>query len=440
MTKAYRFLASLLMALFFCLPLNGCYDSIEIDEEVYALAVGIDKGVSNIIRVTVQYATYKDGGGGSGGGGGGESGGGGGGEESGEVNGTVVSTVEASSLLEGISMLNLSSNRQISLYHTKMLVFAEDYAREGVIRYVEPLARYREVRESMRVVVCKGSAEEFIKKSSDFIGANAAKGMEMSFYQSQNTGYFPDVFFHDFYSSLISPYGQCTAIYAGVNEFKQLDSQEKEKPELYTDVDLEPSQIPRKGGSKSEFFGTAVFDGDKMVGYLLQNETRFYLIAIGKFKWGVFTFEDKRSPGDVYILEITSSKRPETKVRFEEGMPVIDLKISLEAELISNQSRIGYEALDNLAEMEIEVKKYFRDGIKRTIEKTQQEWNSDIFFFGKKAAAQFRTIQDMEDYNWLKHYQDAEVHVDVDVKVRRSGFLYKTMPIQSTSPDQKGRK
>jgi len=441
MQKVHRFFFAFLIAMFFSLSLSGCYDSTEIDEEVYALAVGVDKGVSNIIRVTIQYATYKDGGGGqkSGGGGNGESAGGGKEEESGEVDGTVVATVEAPSLLEAINMLNLSSNRQISLFHTKMLVFSEDYAREGVMRYVEPLARYRQVRDSMRVVVCQGTAEEFIKKGSDYVGANMSKGMELSFYQSQNTGYFPDVFFHDFYASVLSPYGQSTAIYAGVNDFKQLEVPTNRELKLVTDLDMKPGQIPRKGGSKSEFFGTAVFDGDKMVGYLLQNETRFYLIATGKFQWGTFTFKDPQSPNYAFLLEITNSRKPEVEFRFEEGVPVIDLKIGLEAELVSSQSRINYEDLDRIAELETEVEKYFCDGIKRTIDKTQQEWNSDIFFFGKKAAAQFRTIQEMESYNWLQHYHQAEVNVDVDVKIRRSGFLFKAMPIQSTSAGQKGR-
>jgi spore germination protein KC len=44
----------------------------------------------------------------------------------------VVSTVEAPSLLEGINLLNAAVNRQVSLMHAKMLVFSEEYAREGV--------------------------------------------------------------------------------------------------------------------------------------------------------------------------------------------------------------------------------------------------------------------------------------------------------------------
>jgi spore germination protein KC len=429
-----KFLIIIFFIVFLCLPLAGCYDSTEIDEEVYALAIGVDKGVSNMIRVTVQYATYKEGGGSQGsGGGGGDSSGGENKADSGEVDGTIVSTVEAPSLLEGINFFNLSSNRQISLFHAKMLVISEEYAREGVMSYIESLARYREIRESMRVVVCRGTAEEFIKESSDFIGTNMSKGMELGFYQSRNTGYFPDIFFHDFYSALLSPYGQPVAIYAGVNRFDQLAEPGGNGPALRTETDIKPGQIPRKGGSKSELFGTAVFDGDKMVGALFKDETRFYLMAVGKLHWGVFSLEDKRNPGYVYIIEIANSRKPEIRVRFAEGIPVIDLKLKLEADIVSIQSRIDYESLSLIGELEKSAEEYFREGIKKTIEKTQNELNSDIFFFGKKASGSFRTIQELENYNWLKHYREAEVNVDVDVKLRRTGFLFETAPVRSAS-------
>jgi hypothetical protein len=52
----------LVLILVCCLPLTACYDAVEIDEEVYALVIGVDKGTTNIIRVTVKYETYKEGG------------------------------------------------------------------------------------------------------------------------------------------------------------------------------------------------------------------------------------------------------------------------------------------------------------------------------------------------------------------------------------------
>ncbi len=421
----------LALAIIICLPLSGCYDAKEIDEEVYALVIGVDEGVQNKIRLTFQYATYKEGGGKAQGGGGN-----GGDEESGEVDGTIVATIEASSLLEGINLINATVNRQISLMHAKMLVFSEEYAREGVAKYVEPLVRFREVREFMRIVVCKGKAEDFIKENRSFIGSNPAKNIELIFEQSKNTGYFPDVFFSDFYQDLLTPYGQPTAIYAGVNDLTQMASDVGTgEPPLRTEEDYEPGSIPRKGGTKKELSGTAVFDGDRMVGTLSQRETRFFLMGIGEFKRGFFTLEDPNIPGYIYVLEIRLAGEPKLKARFANAIPVIDLELSLDINIISIQSRKHYEKLANIPKLETEVKLHFEKGLRETIEKTQTEWNADIFHFGRKIAGNFGTIEELEAYNWNRHYQEAKVNVKVNTHLRRSGFLFEAAPVHSSTTE-----
>ncbi|HHV64116.1 MAG TPA: Ger(x)C family spore germination protein [Peptococcaceae bacterium] len=428
--KEIKVLAYVLLLVFLALFLAGCYDAKEIDQEVYALVIGVDKGVNNAIRITFQVPTYKDGGQGGMGGGGGD---GDNGTETGELDGTVVATVEAPSLIEAINILNATSNRMISLSHAKMLVFSEEYAREGVGRYIEPLARFREVRELMRVVVCRGKAEDFIKENKPVISQNIAKDIELSYLQSQNTGYFRDVFFTEFYIDLLSPYGQPTAIYAGVNEFDQmLDSEPGLSAPPKTYLDIKPGLIPRKGGNKKDLFGTAVFDGDRMVGSLNPEETRFFLMSIGEFERSYFTLEDQNKPGYIYVLEVTAVSKPRIKARIADGVPVIDLSLELDADLASIQSRINYEKSDLIEGFEAYLESYFQKGIKNTIEKTQKEFGTDIFQFGKKIAGNFRTIQEFEEYNWLKHYPEAEINVNVKVNVRRSGYFYETHHIFST--------
>lgn len=409
-----------------CLVLPGCYDATEVDEEVYALAIGVDKGVSNAIRITFQYATYQDSGGGmnGGGGGGSES------EESGEVTGTIVSTVEAASLLEGINLMNAAVNRQISLMHVKMLVFSEEYAREGVAKYVEPLARFRELREFMRVVVCKGQASDFIKENKTFIGSNPSKAMELMFEQSKNSGYYPDTMFNDFYIAMVTPYGQATAIYAGVNDFNAIDSSNEDDAPVVTPQDIEPGLIPRKGGTKKEFFGTALFNGDSMVGSLSQNETRYFLMAIGEFRRGFFTFDDPNEPGYICVLDLQPARPPKVRAVFADGVPVINLRLMIDADVLSIQSRKHYEKLENIEEFSNTIARQIEENLIKTIKKTQA-LNTDIFHFGKKVARNFRTIDEMEQYNWLMNYKDARINVEVELHVRRSGYIFGAEPIRT---------
>jgi len=421
---------ALVLILVCCLALSGCYDAREIDQEVFALVIGMDKGTGNMVRVTFQVSTYKEGE--SGGGQSGGSGENGSGEEAGEIGNTVISTVEAPSLIESINMLNSASNRQISLSQTKMVIFSEEYAREGVGRYIEPLTRSREIGELMRVLVCRGRAEDYIMENKSFIGSSLSKDIELSFLQSANTGYYPDIFLNEFYVKLTSPYAQAIATYTGINNFESLPEDNTEQKTIQPHLDLIPGEIPRKGGNKREMLGTVVFNRDKMVGYLGQNETRFYLLATGKFKRGYFTIDDPKSPGYFIVLEATAQGSPKVTASLENGVPHIYLKINLDIDIAAIQDRVNYYLNPGAyEELEKHIETYFCRGIQEVIERTQQEWNSDIFEFGKKIAGNFRTIPEFEAYDWLEKYREAKVEIELNANIKRAGYYVNPRPIKS---------
>ena len=76
--------------------LTSCYDANEIDNVLHVAAIGVDQGISDKWRLTLQFSTMKE----SGGGGGGESQSGGGASK-GEY--TFV-TIDAPSFFTGINM------------------------------------------------------------------------------------------------------------------------------------------------------------------------------------------------------------------------------------------------------------------------------------------------------------------------------------------------
>jgi spore germination protein KC len=417
------------------LLLTGCYDAIEPDEEVYTVVIGIDKGVNNKVKLTVQFPAYKEGSGSqksNGGGGGGSE------EDSGEVDGSIITSVEAATALEGLNLINTNIPRRISLMHSKIIVFSEELARDGIGPFVSVLNRFREARRVMRIVICKETAEEFVKQNKPIIGTSISKAIELMFTQARTSGYFSDTLLSEFYIDLMSPYGQSHAIYAGVNDFKKLaESMNGSKPQIKTELEMDPGDIPRKGGAKREFFGTAVFNGDRMVGHLNSFETRCFLMVTNEFKRGIMTIEDRNKPGDAIALDIRLGRKPKIKAYFENGLPVIDVELNIEADILGIQSRINYEKVNMIDNLNNQLKTYLENGIKRTIEKTQKEWNSDIFNFGFKVAGHFSTIEEFEEYNWLKHYHEAKVNVNVLANVRRTGMTFGSEPYTNTEGRQK---
>ena len=303
-------------------------DSKEIDDQVYSLIIGCDKAVDNKIRLTVQFPTYK----GGPAGGGSNSGGSESDKENGVVGNTIVETVEAASILEALDLMNTFTPRKISLLHAKAIVFSEDIAREGIKDFLQPIARFREVRRIMQFIVCRGTAQDFIKENRTTIGDSVAKAMELAAAQSNKTGYFPRAAFQDFYTAVISPYGQPFAVYAGINDHNHLKPLDKVGTSpLRPQYKILPGDIPRQGSRRLEMFGTAIFNGDKMVGTLTSYETRYLLMVTGNFKKGIMTIEDKNSPQDAIPLDIRLGRKTKITSHFEKSTPVINVKIEIEA-------------------------------------------------------------------------------------------------------------
>lgn len=417
----FKRIGCIIISIILLITSTGCGDSSETDDNIYAITVGIDKGSYNKVIITIQYPTYK-----SGGPGGGASQGGGGGDAN-------VHSIEAPGVLEGINLLNMAISRRVSLKHIKMLVISEKIAREGVAQYIAPFSRYREPRRAMAVVITNGNAVDFIKENKSNIGTSITKSIELMETQSHTTGFFPDTKFYEFYEGIFNNYGQGIATYAGVNNFNRLilNGTEQNSP-VIINPDYSPGNLPRIGVAKREFVGTAVFNGDKMVGSLNPWETRYLLLITGKFDRGIFGVYDRlENESKIVSFELKLARKPKIKCKFENNKPVINIDLYLEGEIAGIQSRVNYADLNLIENLNSQIENYLEKDIRKTIEKTQKKYKSDVFAFGEEFAGYFPTIQQWEKYNWLKHYEEAKINLSVKVDIRRTGIRTRTSHIFS---------
>jgi len=403
--------------------LTGCYDSIEPDGIVYILAVGLDKGVKDKLRLTVEFHTMK---GGSSSSMSSSSGGGGMGGNYPTI------TVDAPSFYTGINMINSSLPRRLNFMHAKYLVISEEMAKAGVSTYIAPIIRYREIRRSMHVIVAKGSACKFLEENQSFIGSTLSKTMELQVKGPTDTGYFPHTTLNTFYDGIKSTYRQPIAILGGLNDSNSYQ-EDGEKASAFQSPEGQyyAGEIPRKGGSKAELYGTAVFDGDKMVGELTGDETRLLMMLMGDFKRGFFTIKDPKMPQYVVPLDVQTSRKTEIHVDIKNGKPYINAEIELEGNILAIQSMINYEDLSLKPLLEKAFEQQVKSEMDALIDKCKKE-KSDVFGFGTVACSKFLTIQDWEQYNWNKQFENAEVTVNVTFTIRRTGTLMKSSPVMSS--------
>ncbi len=405
-----------IVVLCFTLWLAGCYDYSEPDEKAWVLAMGMDRGRENILTVTAVIAIPKNI---AGGGGGQSAGSGGDGEED-----FITVSMEAPTLLSSLELLNAVVDRRADLSHTKWFVFSRDLAEEGIERYFSPIARFHQFRRSSYMVVCEGSAEDFLSRGVSKLEDNVGKYYELMQRGWLYTEFIPRDTFHEFYLESHA---------RGVSPVAALASLQRERP-VYPDNSPKPKgdyragKIPIKGGVNIEIMGGAVFKLGKMVGTLSASEMGARKMLNGTLKRTIMDVPDPGHPGSYIIVEAYPRQGPDVEVSIVDGFPKIKADIKLEGEIISIQSRKGYEKPQNIREVERAVEQEIMKDINATIEKSL-DLGTDFFGFGLKAKKLFRTWPEWEAYNWDEKYPAADIQVTVDYRVRRTGLIHESVPV-----------
>ncbi|HEY9059290.1 MULTISPECIES: Ger(x)C family spore germination protein [Pseudobacteroides] len=407
----------LLIFILFAALLTSCYDAREVTDTAYVQFIGIDRGVKDKWRLTLKIATHscsKD----SSGSGGAQP------AESKSV------TIDAPSFYGGVNLLNTNVPQKLEFAHAKLLVISEDLAQSGLVgEYIAPLIRFREIRRTLDVVVSQGSAQDFVEKTEPYLGGSPIAAIEDLTFEAENTSYFPHVTLNDFYNAVKSTYRQPVVTLGGLHDpanFQQ--NGEKWGSKFNLTGRYFAGEVPRKGGNSIEFLGSALFDGDRMVGKLDGHDTRMMLLARGDFQRGIFTIQDPKAPELIIPIELQLSRKPQIKVSFEGAVPLISLALDTEGDILAIQSRINYEKPDMLPLLEKAVGNHLKKSLDEVISKCQA-LNCDTFFFGRTAVRHFWTIEEWEAYHWNKHFKEAKVSTKVKFKIRRTGGLLKSSEI-----------
>ncbi|MFZ5595594.1 MAG: Ger(x)C family spore germination protein [Bacillota bacterium] len=420
--------AKLFACLIMLLLTSGCWGSKETDDIAYVLSLGFDKGPGDKLLVTFQIANPiviagQSGGGGRGGGVGGGGGGGGGG---GVQNKSFLTMSAVAELPIGaLHLLNSQQARELSLLHTMAFIFSDELAREGLKDYINSLNRYRETRGSAFVYICRGKAKDFLEKNTPMLELSPAKQYELLFKNNKLHGLVYVTTFREFYQKIKYITQEPVAPLLAINKEGLDVSTPEEKNRL---GDYLAGELP-SNKNVPQFLGSAVFKGDKMIGEITGDETRYLNIMSGLAKQTFLIIRDPQKENQFVGLTIKQAKKPKIKVDTKSDQPVIDLEIFLEPNIVGISSGINYESVKYKPILENELENIIKSRCEQLIKRTQDEFTTDIAGFGRIAAGNFLTIGQWEKYKWEEKYPRAVVNIKVNAKIRRTGFMIKTMPV-----------
>lgn len=141
--------------------------------------------------------------------------------------------------------------------------------------------------------------------------------------------------------------------------------------------------IAENDGEKvPEADGIAIFRGDKLAGYLTSDQTKYYLLAVGKAKGGILTISKDGSGAPDTSLEIAQSQ---AKMAYQITDGRLSFSIETETDVYLAEETKAIDMSDDSAvkALEKEAGARLQMEIEAVIKKVQAETGSDIYGFGQ---------------------------------------------------------
>ncbi|MDD4237622.1 MAG: Ger(x)C family spore germination protein [Desulfotomaculaceae bacterium] len=399
---------------------TGCWDHQEAEGLGIVLATALDQAPEGRVRLTAQIISPKGlvGGGQVGGGGGAV-----GGASSPYRN----VSVEGSTIFDCIRLLSLESPRQLFFAHNQTILISEELARNrGIEEIIDFFDRNPQIRRSNWVLIAQSDISSIMELPGD-ITSTPSQRIPAIISEQWLSSYYPDIQLGDFLEALETEGSDAFAMGIQV-VFNESEVRDKlAKGSSNGDQRQEPVGVLIKVGS------TAVFNGNKLAGWLNEKESRGLLWVTGKVKGGVITVpcrtENGSREGQRLSLEIL---RNESKIEPEliDGELSVTVKIKAstniqESECMEELDKPGAissieEALAGAIQLEVEA----------ALAKAQQEYGSDIFGFGPAVHRKYPGVWKEIKADWQETYHDLPVYVEIDTRIARTGLVTKPVQVQ----------
>ncbi len=319
-------------------------------------------------------------------------------------------TTKGRTMYEAIQNLSQVCDRKSFYAHTKVIVIGEELAKEGVTTFLDFFVRGRELRGYTWICVakgCKASEVLGVKNGIDTIQAVYLKDIiENRKHQSKTT----TASVIDFYRKALNGGIEPTM---GVFELiKEANSPIENKGSQYTKV--------------VKLTGSAVFNKDKLVGYLDERETRGLNFIRGGIREGIVIVPSLLKENGLITLKIKnvkSSIKPEIKNK----KISFNIKINVKAILVEEKNLVGTDSpkeviepkqmLDYLKKIKKEANESIDSDIKLVLDKSQKDLKSDIFGFGSILNKKYPNKWNMMQESWSDTFSTVNYTTKVSVSI-----------------------
>jgi spore germination protein KC len=372
----------LLLVIFFdSFTFCGCWNYRDIEKYSIVSGFSIDKTEENKYFLTVEVIDFETTG-----------------KEAKQVPKHVHS--EGTTVFDAIRNMINKTGKRLYWGHANLVVMSEEVAREGIIRVLDLVMRDAEIRGEMYVLVCaQCKAKELFEHRMLISMSGADTFVDMIKNQS---------------SLGKAPYPQAYEI---------VEKLEEEGESIVLPVIHE---VESDNKTIAMLIGSAVFKSDKLIGYLSPDETKYFLFANNLFKEGLITLNEhaESNMANDITLEVYRSKS-KIKPKYSNNKISMDVDIKTDVAIAEVETSIDYMSEKEQTKLKRDAEKKVRECTKSVIKKVQEEYDSDIFGFGKMVKANMPGVWKQVHSDWDKIFKTLEVNVKVEISIKNSVLISK---------------
>lgn len=388
MSKRFR---SIFISICVMLVLTGCWNRREVNDLLIAAGMGVDK-VDGGYLVTVQVVdpseiTAKKG--------------------SGHAPVTIYSET-GDTIFAALRKMTTVAARKIYFSHLRMFIVGEETAKtEGIANVTEFLYRDHELRADYFIAIAKqSSAKEILEGLTTIENIPAHKlytSLEMSsrFFAATETYKIDDLV-----SDLVTE-GKSPAI-TGI---RYIGDKEKANKKENLEVSEPYAQL--------EYEGIAVFRGDKLVGWLDEDESKGFNYITGKSKGTVKAISCPEEEGELSVELV----RTESKVQVEHKDESIQIHIKVEGEGNVGEvlcRRIDLTDADTIVQLEDLTEKAIEDKVNKALAKVNA-LKSDFIGLGMDVNRASPSTWKKYKEGWGERLSSIPITVKASVKLSNTG-------------------
>lgn len=404
MSRKIKIVCLLLITVFSVVSVSGCYDSNEIEDLAYVIAIGIDKSDKESFNLTFQTAVPKS-------------------IAGGEGESIDTKTFKTDNFLSGLKKANGYLERKINLSHTQIIAVSEDIAKEGITAFLNGLQQNIELRPNVNIIVAAEGAQKYIESIKPKLSSSPAKHYDLLFRSYETDFLVKDTQLEDYLYRAKNQSAQPVAIYTAIDKAISDESKSDEKSKKPKEGEEKKPEEEDKKSSEDEnksiaIKGLAVFKADKMVGKLNEDEAMLFSLMTSTKSKDIEIIDPLDDKFKV-LGNVKKSKLSSSKVILNNSKPKIRIILKLNVDVNAVQSDNDYDEPEKAAKLEMAYKQYLNNAIKNLLNKTTKELKSDIFGFGQQAKRNFKTIDEWEKSNWQEIFPESQYELSLDVKIRR---------------------